>query len=222
MIAFFFGSDVHRSWQALRTSTAQLSMLGRFVALSSKNLPTTCPYLAIAAHLKMDRTRAYVSSASIWEVAIKVALGTLDVDVPQLVTEIARSGFFEVPVLPRHAVFDRSLHDLHRDPLDRILLAQAIYESLKCLTHDRQSRNYSELVGIVWHRRKRRLDYFIGFPGQVFFLKKAASRAKFKKSSSVVASDVFDSRARLGPVLQPGAICRPIAQARRMAVIIDA
>jgi PIN domain nuclease of toxin-antitoxin system len=92
---------------------------------------------------------AFVSSASIWEATIKVGLGKLDVDLDALVSEIDNSGFRELPVTARHAVGVRTLPDLHRDPFDRILIAQAISEPLRLLTADSVLAGYSELVHVV-------------------------------------------------------------------------
>lgn len=91
----------------------------------------------------------YVSSASIWEAAIKVGLGKLDVDVDLLVTEIEASGFRELPVRGSHAAQVRNLPDIHRDPFDRLLVAQAMSEPLRLLTADGQLSKYTDLVIMV-------------------------------------------------------------------------
>jgi PIN domain nuclease of toxin-antitoxin system len=97
----------------------------------------------------ISAVEVYVSSASIWEAAIKVKLGKLSVDVDQLVVEIERSGFRELPVSARHAAAVMQLPDLHRDPFDRILVAQAICEPLRFLTADEALTGYSELVSLI-------------------------------------------------------------------------
>lgn len=96
-----------------------------------------------------DATEVHVSSASIWEASIKAGLGKLDVDVDALVAEIAGSGFSELQVSARHAAAVRGLADIHNDPFDRILIAQAICEPLRFLTHDGMLKGYSQLVEIV-------------------------------------------------------------------------
>lgn len=102
-----------------------------------------------ARTLIADATEVYVSSASIWEASIKAGIGKLDVDVDALVAEIAGSGFFELQVSARHAATVRDLADIHNDPFDRILIAQAICEPLRFLTHDGKLKGYSQLVEIV-------------------------------------------------------------------------
>jgi PIN domain nuclease of toxin-antitoxin system len=91
----------------------------------------------------------YVSSASIWEARIKALIGKLSVDVDQLVVEISRSGFRELPITAANAAKVARLPDIHKDPFDRILVAQAMSEPLRFLTADVILRGYSELVEIV-------------------------------------------------------------------------
>lgn len=92
---------------------------------------------------------AYVSAASIWEIAIKRRLGTIEADLGGLVDAIGQSGFTELPVLARHAARVADLELIHTDPFDRLLLAQALIEPLRLLTADVQLRQYSELVSVV-------------------------------------------------------------------------
>ena len=108
------------------------------------------PNLSTAARTRIiAATDVYVSSASIWEASIKAGLGKLDVDIDQLVAEIDNSGFRELPISARHAAMVTRLPDIHRDPFDRILVAQALCEPLRLLTADSMLRGYSELVETV-------------------------------------------------------------------------
>lgn len=91
----------------------------------------------------------YVSSASIWEAAIKSRLGKLEADVDALASSIAASGFLELPVSAKHAAAVARLPDFHGDPFDRLLIAQAISEPLRFLTADSVLRQYSDLVELV-------------------------------------------------------------------------
>jgi len=80
------------------------------------------------------------SAASAWEIAIKHALGKLttpeppDVFVPRLMAQL---GITPLPVLHRHALHVATLPPRHRDPFDRLLVAQAQIEDLPVLTADR-------------------------------------------------------------------------------------
>jgi PIN domain nuclease of toxin-antitoxin system len=108
------------------------------------------PKLSKVAKQKiMSATAVYVSSASIWEVAIKVGIGKLAVDVDALGSEIEKNGFFELPVTAIHAAKLKHLPDIHKDPFDRILVAQALCEPLQLLTSDGILSGYSELIELV-------------------------------------------------------------------------
>jgi PIN domain nuclease of toxin-antitoxin system len=96
-----------------------------------------------------NAVEVYVSSASIWEATIKKRLGKLDVKIEDLVKAISSSGFLELSITAEHAAATHHLSDLHRDPFDRILLAQAITEPLTFLTADELLKDYSRLVTII-------------------------------------------------------------------------
>jgi len=91
----------------------------------------------------------YVSSASIWELAIKVRLGKMEGDPSELAENIAAAGFQELPVVSKHALLVATLPLHHTDPFDRLLIAQAMNEPLHLLTADSQLKTYSELVVCV-------------------------------------------------------------------------
>ncbi len=78
------------------------------------------------------------SAASLWEIAIKRNLGRADfqVDARLLRRGLLDNGYEELPVSSEHAVFIDSLPDLHKDPFDRILIAQATVEGIALLTSD--------------------------------------------------------------------------------------
>lgn len=97
----------------------------------------------------LNASDVYISSASIWEVVIKVKLKKLDANVDLIMGAISESGFTELPVTARHAAAVSHLSDIHRDPFDRILIAQAISEPLTFLTADAGLKDYSDLVEVV-------------------------------------------------------------------------
>jgi PIN domain nuclease of toxin-antitoxin system len=88
----------------------------------------------------------YVSSASIWEIAVKSRLGKIEAEPDRMLEAIEESGFQELPVLGRHAVAVAKLPLLHRDPFDRLLVAQAITEPMRLVTCDALLQPYSELI----------------------------------------------------------------------------
>jgi PIN domain nuclease of toxin-antitoxin system len=105
------------------------------------------PKLSAAAWTMIEEADAvYVSSASIWEATIKYQLGKLKVAPDRLIDAVAPSGFLELSISLRHAAAVARLPPIHRDPFDRLLLAQAISEPLHFLTADDKLPQYSELV----------------------------------------------------------------------------
>jgi len=91
----------------------------------------------------------YVSAASIWEAAIKASIGKLTAEVSDLVAGIRASGFAELPISALHAARVAALPHHHRDPFDRLLLAQAIHEPLRLLTADVMLKRYSDLIVLI-------------------------------------------------------------------------
>jgi len=83
-----------------------------------------------------------VSAASVWEVAIKAALKRIEIQLDDLEGAIIRSGFQPLPIGLRHAVAVGRLPAVHRDPFDRMLVAQAGIEELRVVSHDRVFERY--------------------------------------------------------------------------------
>jgi PIN domain nuclease of toxin-antitoxin system len=104
---------------------------------------------AEARRLLLDADEVYVSAASIWEIAIKAALGRISGDMDQMVAAVNASGFEELPITARHAASVVRLPAYHRDPFDRLLVAQAMTEPLVLVTADAVLGRYSELVRVV-------------------------------------------------------------------------
>jgi PIN domain nuclease of toxin-antitoxin system len=91
----------------------------------------------------------FFSAASAWEIAIKYALGKLKLsgEPADLVPEwMTRTGVTPLAVLHRHALHVASLPRHHRDPFDRLLVAQAQLEQLTVLTADRDFERYDVKV----------------------------------------------------------------------------
>jgi PIN domain nuclease of toxin-antitoxin system len=84
------------------------------------------------------------SAASLWEIAIKKTLGRADFVVePRLLRRgLLDNGYIELPVSSQHAVSIDGLPPLHKDPFDRLLLAQAFSEGITFLTCDEQVARY--------------------------------------------------------------------------------
>lgn len=91
----------------------------------------------------------HFSAASLWEVAIKSALGRADfrVDVAELRLGLLSNEYVEVPIDSLHVLRLPTLPPIHADPFDRMLVAQAMAEGFVLLTHDTKVRAYG---GPVW------------------------------------------------------------------------
>ncbi len=87
------------------------------------------------------RNRVAVSAATIWEVEIKRALGKL-VAPDDLTEQLATHGFTQLPIRWEHAVAAGRLPAHHRDPFDRMLIAQAMLEDLVVVTGDQSFADY--------------------------------------------------------------------------------
>jgi PIN domain nuclease of toxin-antitoxin system len=82
-----------------------------------------------------------VSAATVWEIGIKQALGKLQA--PESVIDLLQDeGFEELPITAKHAAAAASLPALHRDPFDRMLVAQARLDKLILVTHDEVIQAY--------------------------------------------------------------------------------
>src|ERR1700687_136863 len=110
-------------------------------------------YLADSRSLTREARRGieraeqvFVSAASIWEAAIKGGIGKLHVSMDVLVAGIEASGFTELRVSALHAARVAALPSHHRDPFDRLLVAQAIHEPLHLMTADAALQRYSDLI----------------------------------------------------------------------------
>jgi PIN domain nuclease of toxin-antitoxin system len=103
-----------------------------------------------ARRARIDQAdEVYISAASIWEAIIKIGLRRLDANPLDLVAGIQGSGFRELPVTAQHTLALHTLPDLHRDPFDRLLIAQALSEPLCLFTSDRMLPSYSPTIQFV-------------------------------------------------------------------------
>jgi PIN domain nuclease of toxin-antitoxin system len=113
---------------------------------SSRRLPKAARSLILDA-----ANDVFYSAASVWEVSIKSTLGRtgLKADPTVLVRALAQSGFSELPVTAAHAARVARLPAIHRDPFDRLLVAQSLAEPMTLLTNDAVLVGYGPLVQLV-------------------------------------------------------------------------
>ena len=102
--------------------------------------------LSSAAHnlMRDESNTLFFSAASLWEVAIKASLKRQDfeIDPDDFHGKLLANSYIELPVSAAHAVTFRSIAPRHKDPFDRMLLAQAIHEKLTLVTVDRVLGGY--------------------------------------------------------------------------------
>ena len=94
--------------------------------------------------MKDNANQLFFSAASMWEIAIKASYKRPDfvVDVPELHRELLRNGYNELAVHTSHTFAVVHLPHLHKDPFDRLLLAQAMREDLTLVTADELLATY--------------------------------------------------------------------------------
>ena len=95
--------------------------------------------------MQEPKNELFFSAASMWEITIKSSLGREDfrVDARLLRRGLLDNGYTELPITSEHAVNVDHLPSIHKDPFDRILVAQAMVEGITLLTNDRKLASYS-------------------------------------------------------------------------------
>lgn len=90
----------------------------------------------------IEAEEAYTSPISVWEMAIKHGLGKIDLPSMRIAADIEAQGFRWLNMTPYHAQTVLELPGHHKDPFDRLLIAQAKYESMRIVTYDAVFQNY--------------------------------------------------------------------------------
>jgi PIN domain nuclease of toxin-antitoxin system len=91
----------------------------------------------------------FVSVVSFWEVATKLRTGKLNIDLNELRSFTKKHKFFELPVTGNYLDTYLKLPQLHKDPFDHMLLAQAITSPMRLITGDARLAEYSSLVMVI-------------------------------------------------------------------------
>ena len=110
------------------------------------------PSLPKAAIEMVNQAEAvYFSQASLWEMAIKVSLGKLRVDLPRFSATVQEQGFLWLPTRNEHllAVAGLPVFEDHRDPFDRLLVAQSLTEPLLLVTGDQKLARYGVTIRVI-------------------------------------------------------------------------
>ena len=124
-------------------------LLDTHILLWALDTPDRLPQ-ALRMQLESPSVEVYFSAVSIWEIAIKSALGKIKFhySAKEIADGAAMTGFIELPVSSEHAAGVAHLPMLHTDPFDRLLIAQARIENLTLMTADSSLRNYN--VATIW------------------------------------------------------------------------
>lgn len=105
--------------------------------------------LSNAARKRIDAADIFESAASIWEISIKSSIGKLKADPSEMLAGVSPAGFTLLPITGEHAAKVVELPQIHKDPFDRLLVAQASVEPMILLTNDALLRGYGSLVIVV-------------------------------------------------------------------------
>lgn len=103
----------------------------------------------VARVIRNPENDVYASAVGTWEIAIKAVLGKIDADAAAIARGLHDAHFEELPITIAHTVRLRTLPMHHRDPFDRLLVAQAIEEHLTIVTHDPVLARYP--ATILWN-----------------------------------------------------------------------
>ena len=118
-------------------------LLDTHLLLWAATEPERLPVAAIRA-IEDPANQLLFSVSSLWEIGIKTNAGRDDfrVDPSVLRRNLLDNGYAELPIVGAHVIAVQALPPIHRDPFDRILIAQAIVEGVTLLTSDRILSQY--------------------------------------------------------------------------------
>jgi PIN domain nuclease of toxin-antitoxin system len=118
-------------------------LLDTHYLLWAANEPARLPK-TVRALIDDEENELFFSAASVWEVAIKNSRGkrNFQADASVLRRALLDNGYSELPVTSEHAIALERLPAIHKDPFDRMLVAQAEYEGVTLLTNDRKVAEY--------------------------------------------------------------------------------
>ena len=101
--------------------------------------------------IKDSKNEIYFSAASAWEMSIKIRLGRLTIEEdlePFIIKQLAENNFSTLSITIFHSIYTSKLPNIHKDPFDRMIVAQAQVEDLSIISKDKNIKKYS--VPVVW------------------------------------------------------------------------
>ncbi len=109
-----------------------------------------CLPINVKATIENPGHEIFVSIASLWEMSIKVNLGKLHLtsEIEIIFDQIIENGFLLVPILPQHIIRHSKLPFIHRDPFDRMIIAQSLSEKMPIIGKDLIFKDYG--IKMIW------------------------------------------------------------------------
>jgi PIN domain nuclease of toxin-antitoxin system len=101
--------------------------------------------------IKDNHNEIYFSAASAWEMSIKSRLGRLTIEgelEPFIVQQLAENSFSPLSITISHSIYTSTLPEIHKDPFDRMIIAQSKVENMSLISKDKNIKKYK--VPIVW------------------------------------------------------------------------
>jgi len=101
--------------------------------------------------IKNSNNEVYFSAASAWEMSIKVSLGRLTIKEdlePFIIKQLAENNFSTLSITIFHSIYTSKLPEIHKDPFDRMIVAQSKVENLSLISKDKNIKKYK--VPVVW------------------------------------------------------------------------
>jgi PIN domain nuclease of toxin-antitoxin system len=101
--------------------------------------------------IKDHHNEIYFSAASAWEISIKIRLGRLTIEEnlePFIVAQLAKNNFQTLSITIFHSIYTSKLPEIHKDPFDRMIIAQSKAENMSLISKDKNIKKYK--VPVVW------------------------------------------------------------------------
>ena len=101
--------------------------------------------------IKDHNSEIYFSAASAWEMSIKIRLGRLTIEEglePFIIKQLAENHFHALSISIIHSLYTSKLPEIHKDPFDRMIIAQSQAEDMRLITRDKNIKKYK--VPVVW------------------------------------------------------------------------
>ena len=101
--------------------------------------------------IKNSRNDIYFSAVSAWEMSIKIRLGRLSIEEelePFIIKQLSENNFSTLSITIFHSIYTSKLPDIHKDPFDRMIVAQSQVEDMPLISKDKNIKKYK--VPVVW------------------------------------------------------------------------